>query len=106
MRLESDFKDSAIVNLLSFPLESLESIVDCLVSSRTRVIQSESRSICDWKDSDWVGGCPGRFLQTSIFNVQPHAVKDPNSSANFVMGAAQFQGQDGGKVARVIVSHV
>ena len=56
MRLESDFKDSAIVNLLSFPLEPLESIVDCLISSPTGVIQSESRLICDWKDSDWVEG--------------------------------------------------
>ena len=71
----------------------------------------------------------------SVFNVQPQAQKDHNSNEIFDMGAAQcaapmtkfalligsfcaiypameidvcskLQGQDGGKVARVIVSHV
>ena len=32
--------------------------------------------------------CPWSFLQTSIFNVQPHAQKDHNSNEIFVMGAA------------------
>ena len=37
-------------------------------------------------------GCPRSFLQTSIFNVQPHAQKDHNSNEIFVMGPAHCAG--------------
>ena len=37
---------------------------------------------------DRATGCPWSFLQTSIFNVQPHVQRDHNSNEIFVLGSA------------------